>query len=533
MNHPAPARIRALPSHLVDQIKAGEVVERPANVLKELLENALDAGARRVELEIREQGLSLLRVSDDGRGIEPADLELAFGRHATSKISGFEDLYRLNSFGFRGEALPSIASIARVECVSWTADAPQGATIRLEGGVASGVHSAAKSGREHGTVMTVRDLFYNTPARLKFLQSPTSEKNWLKRFLYAFILSRPDVGFQVQWEDEEKKLYPALAAGDHAGRVRQLYGARAATQVRVRENFREWQGLRLKLLLIDDQGARADGPLEHVLVNGRPVLDKALPRVAQQLLERHAGGDPPCVLILLDLPGEEVDVNVHPNKTTVKFHRHGDVLSFLTATLREMLAPAERPLPMDTPSPTWTPAAAQDLSRDREGSYASHLEGFLGGPVSTEAALAPRAVHGPYFLWEDGAGIYYVDGRKLLSGWYAHLASKESESLPLLVSHPLRDWTPSPGQLEGARSAGHELDELEPGFWVLRAIPTWLKGLPLNLVEGLLKGGALPAFPHDALSPGKWREIWETRTASAALEERSALALGPALFKGG
>jgi DNA mismatch repair protein MutL len=216
-----PQTIRLLPEHLIDQIKAGEVIERSANVLKELIENALDAGAKQVDVEIRDNGLTLMRVSDDGHGISREQIPLAFGRHATSKINAFEDLYRLSTFGFRGEALPSIASVSRMECVSWTQDEPQGGTLRFEGGKQEALHGAEKSGRVHGTVMTIQDLFFNTPVRLKFLQSPTSEKNWLKRFFYSFVLASPQVGFSILWDDDERQFYAPTT--DHVARLRQLF----------------------------------------------------------------------------------------------------------------------------------------------------------------------------------------------------------------------------------------------------------------------------------------------------------------------
>ena len=235
---PARNPIRLLPEHLIDQIKAGEVIERPANVLKELLENALDAGATQIDIEIKDNGLTLLRVSDNGSGIPASELAVAFGRHATSKINRFEDLYRLSSFGFRGEALPSIASVARLECVSWTKESKTGASLRFEGGMQGEVLSVNKSGKDHGTIMTVQDLFFNTPARLKFLQSATSEKNWLKKFFYAFAITYPTVGFSLQWDQDERLIYPSTSSS--LERIRQFFSSKAQERVRIHEARREW-----------------------------------------------------------------------------------------------------------------------------------------------------------------------------------------------------------------------------------------------------------------------------------------------------
>ncbi len=513
-------RIQLLPEHLIDQIKAGEVVERPANVLKELVENALDAGARRVDVEIAENGLSLLRVSDDGLGIAPDDLETAFGRHATSKIARFEDLYRLRTFGFRGEALPAIASVSRLECASWTEDLG-GATIRFEGGLPQGRFPAGPQGRAHGTVMTVRDLFYNTPVRLKFLQSGLAERNWLKRFFYAYALAHPDKDFTLQWDEGERLIYPATGNGGHATRVRQLYGAKAV--IGTREARGEWQDLRCHIVAIDEGSHRADGPIEHVLVNQRPLLDKTFPRIMQQLWERHSAAPMPRILLMLELPGDQVDVNVHPNKTVVKFHQHHEVMALITATWRKLLpagdasaAPARPPEFFSAPHD-----AAQDLARDRGESYSQHMRELRGH------SDVIRAVPGPFFLWHRGEADWYVDGKELLQRWVARRLAGPAEQLPLLVSHPLRHTVPSAVQREALAAAGFELDELEPQLWVLRAIPEWGQGLPVDLLCGLALGTPVADFAFDALSPGKWDEVWDCTPTEKAF----ALALTPALFR--
>jgi len=515
-------RIQLLPEHLIDQIKAGEVVERPANVLKELVENALDAGARRIEVEIGDNGLALLRVSDDGQGIAPDQLETAFGRHATSKISRFEDLYRLHTFGFRGEALPSIASVSRLECASW-AEGLGGATIRFDGGLPQGQFPAGPQGRAHGTVMTVRELFYNTPVRLKFLQSGPSERNWLKRFFYAYALAHPDKNFTIQWDDGEKLLYPAAGDGGHAARVRQLYGSKASLQIR--EARGEWQDLRCHVVAVDEGTHRADGPLEHVLVNQRPLLDKTFTRIMQQLWEKHTSSPMPRVLLMLDLPGEQVDVNVHPNKTVVKFHQHHEVLALVTATWRKLLPAADASTAQASAPQLFGALGAHDLARDRGESYTQHMWALAGGAASQGSnAGTASASPGPYFLWR---GEWYVDGRGLLARWANCQMATPAEALPLLVSHPLRSYPPDANQRAHLQSAGFELDELEPGLWVLRAIPDWGQGVPVEILTRLALGAPLDVFPFETLSPGKWDEVWDATPP----DKTFAVALTPALFR--
>src|SRR5690554_5125892 len=182
-------KIQLLPEHLIDQIKAGEVIERPSTLLKELLENSVDANASAIEVEIVGNGLDLLSVKDNGKGIPFEQLDLAFCRHATSKIERFEDIYNLFTYGFRGEALASISAVSKMTCVSNPAGEPE-STIKIHGGETLAIDRDNEPEESSGTKMFVRDLFYNTPARMKFIQSKTSEKNQLKKIVNAFLLTQ-------------------------------------------------------------------------------------------------------------------------------------------------------------------------------------------------------------------------------------------------------------------------------------------------------------------------------------------------------
>lgn len=519
------SRIELLPEHLIDQIKAGEVIERPANVLKELMENAIDAGSTQIDVEIVDNGMTLLRVADNGRGIPGDQIEMAFGRHATSKIRKFDDLYRLDTFGFRGEALPSIASISRLECASWTAP-DSGAMLRIEGGMPAEVFQAGFQGRNHGTIMTVKDLFFNTPVRLKFLQSAVAEKNWLKRFFYAFTLAHPEISFSLQWDEGERLLYPATP--EITARVHQLFSGKAV--VETQEAKGEWQGLTCRIVSIAETSHRSDGPLEHVLINNRPVLDKTFTRIMQQLWEKHVATSFPRVLLLLQIPGDHVDVNVHPNKTVVKFHQNHEVMALVTATWRKLL-PQTLMTTHVTPSPTFQtefePSPSHDLARDRGTSYGQHMQELWEENIGFSETMSQetRPVEGPYYLWQVQGRSWYVDGRGLLSNWIQIQMSQASESVPLLVSHPLKTLTPSHQQMWS--QAGFEIDELEAGYWVLRSLPIWAQGIPLEILVPLVKGQEVSPFNFGELSPGKWQEIWDSSTA----DNRFALELTPALFK--
>ena len=210
--------IHLLPEHIIDQIKAGEVVEKPANVLKELLENSIDAGATEVKVTIYNNGLDLINIEDNGTGISFADLPFAFCRHATSKITSFEDIYQLNTFGFRGEALASISSIARVSCHSIPkGDLENGGKIVVHG--AETIEHSPYRASEYGTSIFVRDLFYNTPVRLKFVRSRISEKNALKRIINAFLLANPSIKFSVQFDEDDKEIYRPIVDGKIDNRI--------------------------------------------------------------------------------------------------------------------------------------------------------------------------------------------------------------------------------------------------------------------------------------------------------------------------
>ncbi len=537
------APIELLPEHLIDQIKAGEVIERPANVLKELMENALDAGATRVDVEIKDNGLSLIRVSDDGCGIPAKELPLAFGRHATSKLRRFEDLYQLHTYGFRGEALAAVASIARVDCVSWTREEASGARLGIDGGVTEAVQTAAKSGRDHGTIMSVQDLFFNTPVRLRFMQSAGSEKNWLKKFFFAFVLGAPHVAFSLQWDQDERLIFPATR--DTSERLLQLFSSKARERITLCSHAREWHGVRVEAWAIFAEGARPAGPIEHVLVNQRPVLDKAYARIAQQVCDGASLPSAPLLFLRIDIEADRLDVNVHPNKTLVKLHQQSEVHSLAGQVIREAIAQV-RPATAGAASAaqlTFSAAASstaglaggvhgnsqQDLEGQRD--YSAHLERLQGqGPLSTTDAL--QLLHlGDELLFREGAAVFYVSARRLFLCWLQlHLGQQNCERIPLLVGHPIRGRPLAPAALAFLNSAGFEVDALGPELTLVREIPAALRGFS----AGLLVEGALATFSEHGsplalgeVTRQQWEKMWLELGAAA---QAIALKLSPALL---
>ena len=327
------SKIRVLSDQLINQIAAGEVVERPASVAKELVENAIDAGARRIEIDVEAGGRRLLRVADDGCGMTRDDALLAFERHATSKISRAEDLLAINTLGFRGEALASIASVARVELITQLADEPEGTRVLIEGGRMRDVQPAA---RPRGTTITVRDLFFNTPARRKFLRSEATESFHLTNLVTHYALAHPEIEFVLT--NNGRETLRAAPAATLRERAYQIFGAEFLDSLLVVDG-----GLmnvaRARGFISAPRERRTTRDAQYLFVNGRFVRDRLISRA---LTEGYRTVLPhgvyPAALLFLDVPLEEVDVNVHPAKTEVRFRRAAAVADIVRESVRAALA---------------------------------------------------------------------------------------------------------------------------------------------------------------------------------------------------
>ena len=335
--------IRRLPEAVAAQIAAGEVIERPASVVKELLENSCDAGASRIEIEVRAAGLESIRVRDDGCGIGAETLALAFERHATSKLRRAEDLLALSSYGFRGEALPSIAAAADVECVSRAAGAALGTRIRFRSGRADGVELA---GAAVGTVVEVRDLFGRQPARRRFLAAARSERAAIARAVADAALARPEIAFHLEIEGRTLLRTDGAVggiAGDEGLRAAcaAVWGAQAAAQAldcRGERKAEDGTPMRVRGLLAAPAAAKRRRGGAQLFVNGRPVQSRRLSyAVDEAYAELLPGGRYPLAAIFLELPPQAVDVNVHPTKAQVKLHDEGAAFGLIQTTARRAL----------------------------------------------------------------------------------------------------------------------------------------------------------------------------------------------------
>ncbi len=503
-NTAAPARggrIQLLPDALIDQIAAGEVVERPASVVKELVENALDAGASRIRVEVRDGGRDFIAVSDDGCGMSPPDARLALQRHATSKIAVLADLQQIRSYGFRGEALPAIASVSQLRLRTRARGAPEGFELRVEAGR---IQHAGAVGAPEGTRVEVADLFAAVPARRKFLKTATTEWGHIADGLVRCALVLPAVHFDIQREGRAALAWPAVETPlDRVAAVLGEEDAAAFVQVEHREGPAVLTGF---VARPDRHRPTLAGV--HLYVNRRPVRDRtlqhALVEVYRDWLPR---GRFPTAVLFVELPPEAVDVNVHPAKWEVRFAdppalhrlvRHGVAAAIET---RRWLAPAasaaptlSRPsAPIEGPSGDWLFAAPGQAARSA---------GMVRDAAEPNAALRfgdlrlLGALLATYLVVEAKQGLLLVDQHaahervlfeRLRAGW----RQREIESQLLLV--PLTLAVP-PGQVArlaeraGAVAAfGFDLDPFGADAVVVRAVPALLAGRdPAALVRGLL-----------------------------------------------
>lgn len=330
--------IRQLSPDLVNRIAAGEVIERPASAVKELVENAIDAGARHIEVVTAKGGLELIRVSDDGNGMAPADLSLCVERHATSKLAG-EDLLRIATLGFRGEALPSIGSVARLVVASRPRGSSEGYAVEVDAGRKSEARPTPMNG---GTRVEVHDLFYATPARLKFMKSEVAENNAINQLVKRFVLAFPEIGFSLATGERTSFTFPAVQPGDDEGlrlRLSRVMGQDFASDALA--------------LAAEREGARVEGfaglptlnrptqQMQHLFVNGRPVKDRLLMAALRAAYgDMVPRGRHPMAALFITVPAEEVDVNVHPAKAEVRFRDGGLVRGLVVSGVRGALAEA-------------------------------------------------------------------------------------------------------------------------------------------------------------------------------------------------
>src|SRR5687767_9815091 len=335
--------IRLLSSEVASQIAAGEVIERPTSVVKELLENSLDAGARSITITIQEAGKKMIEVADDGSGIPSAELELAVSRHATSKLTQANDLFSISTLGFRGEALASIASVSRMTITSRVENETEGARLRVEGGKPG---KLTKVGTTVGTTVRVEDLFYNVPARLKFLKADVTERRAIDSLVTRYALAYPEK--RIKLSEGKNVTLQTSGDGDRRAILAALYGVDVAKQML--EIVSEEEGYRLTGLISPISLTRSNRKEITFFINGRWVHDASL---SMALLQAYHTllmvGRYPLTALFLEMNPEEVDVNVHPTKAEVRFRNQDKIFSFVQRSVRKALL-AYSPVPNVAPS---------------------------------------------------------------------------------------------------------------------------------------------------------------------------------------
>jgi DNA mismatch repair protein MutL len=501
---------------VANRIAAGEVVERPASVVKELVENALDAGARRIVVELEDGGTRLIRVTDDGEGMSAEDAPVAFERHATSKLRDEADLWRIGTLGFRGEALPSIAAVATVELVTRPRDAAIGTLVRAEGGRVVAAH---ETGAATGTMVSVRDLFAPVPARRKFLKSVATELGHVVDLLTRISLAVPSVHLRVLHQGREVAVHPPVAT--LAERARQVFGAE---RVRGGRSFVEERlGITVEGFAFSPHLSFASARYVHQYVNGRSIRDRGLQHaVAEGYASLVPRGRWPGAVVMLRVPPADVDVNVHPAKHEVRFRLahvvHDTVLGAVRHALkgatglgepaRDDVATALRTYVLRDPSaavrslveppvvPTGTPAAAADLVREAAVADAPPFATVIRTSFAS-LRFVGQVLRG-FLVCEGGDRIVLIDQhaaheRVAFERLRAEHRDGAVERQALLLPVPV-DLTP--GQTEALHGAADQLAalgfEIEPfgeRAFVVRAVPALLgDDDPRLLLEDLADG---------------------------------------------
>lgn len=494
--------IHLLPEHIVDQIKAGEVIERPATLLKELLENSIDANSSKINIHIINNGLDLISVEDNGKGISFDDLPLAFCRHATSKINIFEDLYSLNSYGFRGEALASMASVSKLTCISNKKNKTEG-TIQYHGGEMISHREDSTNLEQSGTKIFVKDLFYNTPVRIKFLQSQTSERNQLKRIINAFILTHPEIEFSIKWDDSPKEFYPIVTEDEMIERIKKMF-EKKKDPLELISFENEYDGIQVRVVLSHNASKGNAGKFHYLFINDRYVQDTQIHKIvlnsAQGLWPFGLAGN---YVVYIYINPDQLDVNVHPNKTVVKLFQSSKVFSLLSSSIKKHLPqsnthnyqPSSDKLAFDMPDSSTN---FKDINyRSQDFTEHNHLDNYFHN-LDNSNADSTNMLERNYFiknsrvmLYKKEDKIYLVDTQKLLIKYINFLLAGANDftAMPLLVSSPIKiEKKVNDELLKFLYEKGIELDFLNENTLVLRSFPKCLSELPYStIIENIIK----------------------------------------------
>ena len=526
-------RIQVLSATLASQIAAGEVVERPSSVVKELVENALDAGAASISITVRGGGRDLIQVADNGSGIHANEIETAFLRHATSKLSTAADLAAINTLGFRGEALAAIAAVSRVTVVSKTAEDQAGTRLQLEAGDKTGRELV---GAPQGTVIAVENLFYNTPARLKFLKSVTTERRLIDELVTRYALANPEVRFRLTHEN--RITFQTTGNGNLVEVLGEIYGGEAAAELLAIVPARATAAVQEQDTIVVDGFV---GPPDMnwanrsriiLFVNGRWIRDASLTyAVIQAYHTLLPSGRFPMGIIFITMPAEEVDVNVHPAKTEVRFRRANSVFSAVQRAVRETLV-TKSPVPavsgwetglsgrldgwkpVETHQGSWPEPAEQDTlplnwsqqtaSVELPAPEHDGRETFAGAPLPPGAPaeqLPIMRVIGQvgqaYIITEGPDGLYLIDQHaaherilyeQYMGEWQQQKVTAQGLVAPVTVTVTPDQVSLIEENLPVLADLGIEIEPFGPNTFQIRAVPTLVARLnPARALQAVVE----------------------------------------------
>jgi len=502
--------IHVLSQDVVAQIAAGEVVERPTSVVKELLENSLDAGARHVRLSITGDGRKRIQISDDGRGIEAAEVDLAFLRHATSKLETASDLYRIQTLGFRGEALASIASVSQIKLTTRNQDEQIGTSLVVEGGE---IRQRKSVGAPAGTVITVENLFYNTPSRLKFLKGEMTEKRQIASVVTRYAMAYPQVAFHL--EQDGREVFRTNGSGSLADVIVNALGLdHLKNMVEVDDTHNE---ITVYGFASAPSLNRADRSRITLFVNGRYVQDSGLTHaVVQAYHTLLMTGRYPIAIMLLTLNPEEVDVNVHPTKAEIRFRDHDAAFSAMQRAVRRAIIGGAQTPTMRGQTPQYHQFDEQqrlDLPLESPGQHArQQMQPFdeqegdptaipmgLGQPAQPRTLPMLRVVGqiaASYIVAEAPAGMYLVDQhaaheRVLYEQFMAEYTRQKTVAQLALTPESVQVAPAEARLIEDKlpllHELGFQLEPFGPNIFIVRAVPAILADVdPSELIRGIV-----------------------------------------------
>lgn len=504
------ARIKQLSKHLINQIAAGEVIERPASVVKELTENSIDAGASKISIEITNDCRDI-RVADNGSGIHPDDILLAFSKHATSKLQEDNDLFEIQTLGFRGEALASIISISKLTCTTRTKDFETGTKVKCENSEVQ----KFETGCAIGTIMEIRDLFYNVPVRLKFLRNPNTEFSYIQEIVQALALINTSIAFELKRNG--KTVIKTTGQGDLGHTIKEIYSSDVVQNLKPVLKTDELSGLRISGMISKPDYTRSSKKSYHLYINSRavkcPVMQKAVDTVYKTLI---ANGKYPFVVLNIEIPPKDVDVNVHPTKKEVRYKNTNQIFNYVRAAVEGGLANyVEKeiaPIPKQSNVVQFT-TAPQDIKIDRNDDTMYISDSFLTKfqeevpthVVEQKQIIAPIPVEEPedniigqykntYILIEKDDGLEIVDQHIAEERYiYEKLKSEKEIASQMLfisdvVSVSATDMAIIKENLDKFEHFGYGIEILNDNELIFRKVPTLIaKVNPKDIIADILE----------------------------------------------